>query len=306
MVNRNISHGESPNVGTQTLSIVKRLRRTFGLYYVLANKYQNYSRSSMNISVVIIAKNEENKIADCIASVKFVKEVLVVVDTESTDKTGEIARSLGATVILNSWEGYGAQKNFGASKASQNWILFLDADERVSKELQNSIIQMPEKPEHEAYWITIEDIFFGRHMKYLVGHNPRLVKKGAALWSNKKVHEQLVYTNTNASVKYKDSLSGELVTPIIHESYKTISAYLKKMHVYTTLDAQDMEKTGTHRSGRRVQKTILLPYVLAFRQAIKLLFYKKGILDGWQGVVWSVLSAYYEFEMGKKYLRRGI
>ena len=89
---------------------------------------------------------------------------------------------------------------------------------------------------------------------------------------------------------------------IIHESYTTIAAYLKKMHVYTTLDAQDMHNRGTHRSGRVVKKSFIIPYTLGIRQAIKLLFYKKGMLDGWQGVVWSILSAYYEFKMGRKYL----
>jgi len=256
----------------------------------------------MKISVVIIAKNEEKVIADCITSVKFAQEVLVVMDTSSTDKTSEIATSLGATVISNTWSGYGTQKNFGASNAKESWILFLDADERVSKELQTTIQHMPESSEHDVYWITVEDIFLGRHMKHLKGHNPRLVKKGSATWSNKKVHEQLVYTNNGMTVTYKDGVSGEIQQPIIHQSFTTISAYIKKMHVYTTLDAQDMHERGTHRSGKIVRKTIMLPYKLAFRQAIKLLFYKKGILDSWQGITWSFLSAYYEFEMGKKYL----
>lgn len=254
----------------------------------------------MNISVVIITKNEEQKIADCIASVSFAKEVLII-DAESTDKTAEIARSLGTTVISNPWEGYGKQKNLGMSKASSTWVLFLDADERVSKALQAVIMQLPEQPEQEIYWITIEDIFLGKRMKHLSGHNPRLVKKGAAQWSDKKVHEQLKYAANHTAVKYKDSISGELQAPIIHESYTTIAAYLKKMHIYTTLDAQDMNERGVHRSGRKVNKSFILPYILAFRQLIKLLLYKKGILDGWQGVVWSMLSAYYEFEMGNKY-----
>lgn len=255
----------------------------------------------MNLSVVIIAKNEEKVIADCIASVSFAKEVLVI-DAESTDKTAEIAASLGATVITRPWHGYGDQKNFGATTATQNWILFLDADERVSEELKTTLTRMPETPEHDIYWITVEDIFLGRRMKHLIGHNPRLVKKGSASWSTKKVHEQLIYTGGVKAVHYKDGIAGEIEDPIIHQSYTTIAAYLKKMHRYTTLDAQDMKEMGHHRSGRPIRKTFILPYKLALRQAIKLLVYRKGILDGWQGIVWSILSAYYEFEMGKKYL----
>lgn len=255
----------------------------------------------MNLSVVIIAKNEEKVIADCIASAAFAHEVIVI-DAESTDNTSAIAASLGATVIPHSWQGYGEQKNFGASKTTQNWILFLDADERISPELKVALLAMPEKSEHTIYWITVEDIFLGRRMKHLIGHNPRLVQKGFASWSNKKVHEQLLYAKNNTPVKYKDHLSGELETPIIHQSYNSISAYLTKMHRYTTLDAEDMHERSAHRSGRAVEKSFTLPYTLAFRQLGKLLIYRKGILDGWQGIVWSILSAYYEFEMGKKYL----
>lgn len=256
----------------------------------------------MNISVVIIANNEEGKIADCLASVQFAQQVVVVMDSKSSDKTSDIARSYNATVVPHAWEGYGTQKNFGVSLATQNWILFLDADERVSKELQNTIQHMSESAQHNVYWITVEDIFLGRRMKHLKGHNPRLVKKGLAVWNTNEVHEQVVYVNNNTTAKYKDGVSGEIEEPIIHQSYTTISDYLQKMHTYTTLDAQNMQKHNTHRSGRTVRKTFVLPYSLAIRQLGKLLFYKKGILDGWQGIVWSCLSAYYEFEMGQKYL----
>lgn len=255
----------------------------------------------MKLSVVIIAKNEEKVIAECIASVAFAHEVIVI-DAESTDKTVEVATSAGATVISHPWQGYGEQKNFGASKVTSRWVLFLDADERVSKELQTVLEEMPEDSAQNVYWITIEDIFLSRRMKHLIGHNPRLVKKGAASWSNKKVHEQLIYAETNKPVRYKDGISGDIQEPIIHQSYTTISAYLKKMHTYTTLDAHDMREMGHHRSGRPIRKNFLLPYKLAFRQAVKLLVYRRGILDGWQGITWSLLSAYYEFEMAKKYL----
>lgn len=255
----------------------------------------------MNISVVIIAKNEADAIADCIASVSFAKEVIVI-DAQSTDATRDIATKLGAKVITHPWQGYGEQKNFGASHATENWILFLDADERVSPELAQQIKTMPEESPHAVYWITIEDIFLGKHMEHLKGHNPRLVQRGKAKWSNKKVHEQLIYADTGTFLAYKDGISGDINQPIIHSSYKTVAAYLTKMHRYTSLDAQDMHERGIHRSGRKVQKSFFTPYVLAFRQLIKLLFYRKGILDGWQGITWCALSSYYEFEMGMKYV----
>ncbi len=255
----------------------------------------------MNLSVVIIAKNEENVIGEAIKSASFAQEVIVV-DSHSTDRTLDIAKQHGAKVFQKRWEGYGAQKNYGMEQATSETILFLDADERISPELQQLLLNTNEPIAKDVYWITVEDIFLGRRMKHLVGHNPRLVKKGAASWTNKRVHEQLVYTKTETPVHYKDGISGNIEEPIVHHSHVTISSYLKKMHRYTTLDAKDMKENKVHRSGRSISQSIFLPYVLALRQLVKLLFYRKGILDGWQGIVWSFLSAYYEFEMGMKYL----
>ncbi len=255
----------------------------------------------MKLSVIIIAKNEEAVIADAISSASFAYEVIVI-DANSVDQTRAIAIKHGAKVIEKSWEGYGKQKNFGISKAAGDALFFLDADERISPELQESLIRILENMDKDVYWITIEDIFLGKKMPHLAGHNPRFIKKGTASWTDKNVHEQLVYASTGTVVQYKDGISGEIESPIIHYSHQTIASYLKKMHQYTTLDAQDMEKNSVHRSGKSVRKSPFLPYKLASKQFIKLLIYKKGILDGVQGIIWSGLSAYYEYEMAKKYL----
>lgn len=252
------------------------------------------------ISGIIITKNEEKNIADCIASLSFCDEVIVV-DAQSTDQTREIAHAHGAKVILQSFLGYGEQKNVGIDASRHNWLVFLDADERISAELQKEIQRIVEQPQYSVYWITIQDIFLGKQLVHLVGHNPRLVHKEDARWNKNPVHEQLVYTDTGNIVQYKDGISGEITAPIIHHSYNNISSYLQKMHQYTSLDAQHMQQTGKHRSGKGIKNSWVLPYVLGFRQFIKLLIYRKGILDGLQGIVWSVLSAYYEIEMGRKY-----
>ena len=258
-------------------------------------------KNKLPLSVVIITKNEANNIAESITSAQFAQEILVI-DAFSTDATAEIAQSHGAKVLCNKWHGYGTQKNFGAQHAAHNWILFLDADERVSPELQRILPDVITRAEYSVYWITLEDIFLGKRMKHLVGHNPRLIQKIQAHWNTAHVHEQMLYADTNIPAQYKDGMSGEIQESIIHQSYTSISAYLKKMHRYTSLDAEEMHKTSTHRSGRAVTKNPLLPIYLAFRQFGKLLLYRKGILDGWQGVVWCALSAYYELEMGNKYL----
>lgn len=252
------------------------------------------------ISAIIITKNEEKNIADCICSLSFVQEIIVV-DSQSEDHTREIAQSLGAIVLNENWQGYGNHKNIGIKASKHELLLFLDADERISPELREEILKIDVSPEHPVYWITVEDIFLGKRLRHLVGHNPRLVQKNTAIWNKNPVHEQLLYTDTQHIVKYKDGRSGEITTPIIHHSHETVASYLQKMHRYTSLDARRMRQTGTHRSGRSIKDSILLPYTLGLRQFVKLLVYKKGMLDGWQGVAWCVLSAYYEFEMGKKY-----
>ncbi len=252
------------------------------------------------ISAIIITKNEENNIADCIASLSFVQEIIVV-DSRSEDRTREIAQSLGAIVLNEDWQGYGNHKNIGIQASKYNLLLFIDADERVSPDLQQEVIKIDQASQYPVYWITVEDIFLRRRLRHLVGHNPRLVQKNTAIWNKNPVHEQLLYTDTKEIVKYKDKRSGEITTPIIHHSHETIASYLQKMHRYTSLDARRMRQTGAHRSGREIRNSWLLPYMLGVRQCIKLLVYRKGILDGWQGVAWCVLSAYYEFEMGKKY-----
>lgn len=252
------------------------------------------------ISAIIITKNEEKNIADCIASLSFCDETIVV-DSMSTDRTREIAKEKGAVVLNEKWNGYGNHKNIGIAASRHNLLVFLDADERISPELKQEIITINQSPTHPVYWVTVEDIFLGRRLRHLVGHNPRLLQKNAATWNANPVHEQLVYADTKEIVKYKDGRSSEITAPIIHHSHETVVSYLTKMHRYTSLDAQKMQSTGTHRSGRKITNSWLLPYMLGLRQFAKLLIYRKGILDGWQGVAWCVLSAYYEFEMGKKY-----
>lgn len=252
------------------------------------------------ISAIIITKNEEKNIADCINSLAFCDEIIVV-DSQSTDRTREIARSLRAVVLNKDWQGYGNHKNIGAQAATHNWLLFLDADERISFELQKEILVIIKKPIYPVYWITVEDIFLEKQLKHLIGHNPRLIQKGKAVWNNNPVHEQLTYETTKEIVHYKDGVSGEITAPIIHHSHESVSSYIRKMHRYTSLDAEQMREKGIHRSGRDIKNSWLLPYRLGIRQLIKLLLYRKGILDGWQGIAWCVLSAYYEFEMGIKY-----
>ena len=262
----------------------------------------------MQLSAIIIAKDEEKDIARAIRSVQFADEVLVI-DAESTDKTREVAEQAGARVIINPWPGYGAQKNFGREQARGEWLLYIDADEEVSADLAAALVRTIKNPQQDFYWLRLITVFLGKPLLHLYGHNPRLFRKSAGKWTDAKVHEQVISVVSSKQqavgnedvVKLGDNKSTVLTEPLWHYSHATVKSYLEKMHRYTTLDAEQMFRTGKHRSGTVVEPAALLPWYLAAKQFSKMYFYKKGFLDGSAGLIWCVLSAYYEWEMGYKY-----
>lgn len=253
----------------------------------------------MKLSTVTITKNEAANIRRCLESVRFADEN-VVVDSGSTDETVKIASGLGARMIHHEWKGYGPQKNVGLSRAEGEWVLFIDADEEVTAGLAREIGVAVNSSATEFYWLRVVTVFLGKPLRHLFGHNPRLFRKAAGCWNNAFVHEQ-VETLAGEAVKLGDQRSLILKNPLLHHSHASIRSYLESMHRYTTLDAEEMAKTRKHRSGRSVVNSRWLPAWLASRQFIKLLFYRRGILDGWQGWVWCALSAYYEWEMAIKF-----
>ncbi len=262
----------------------------------------------MLISAIVITKNEEKNIARCLQSLAFADE-RIVVDAESSDATVTIAQEHGATVFIRPWTGYGPQKNFGASNARGEWLLFIDADEEVPAALAQEIFETLKNPTVDFYWLKIVTVFLGRPLQHLYGHNPRLFRKKAGQWTHDHVHEQVERAPAPAAtdefrlIKLDDRFSKVLTIPLLHHSHPTLASYLKKMHHYTSLDAQRMKASGHHRSGRIVQPNWWLPWHLAFRQTLKLALYRRGLLDGWAGMKWCVLSGYYEYEMAQKYLK---
>jgi glycosyltransferase involved in cell wall biosynthesis len=255
----------------------------------------------MNLSAIITAKNEEDVIKRCLDSVSFADETIVIIDNGSTDNTFQLATNHGAKVFKNTWPGFGGQKNFGLNKAQGDWLLFIDADEEVSPELKEKIITVINNPKKDFYWLHIVTIFLKHPLTHLYGHNPRLFKKEAGLWTNTKVHEQVILKNEQV-LKLGDEHSQVIEPPLLHHSHLTIKSYLKTMHTYTTLDAQQMNQTNHHRSGKPVKPSFFLPYYLSFKQFFKLFYYRRGFLDGYAGFVWCFLSSYYEYEMTMKYL----
>ena len=265
----------------------------------------------MKLSAIIITKNEEKNIARAIRSVQFADEVIVI-DAESTDTTRTIAEQAGAKVLVNPWPGYGAQKNFGRDHARGEWLLYIDADEEVSTDLAAAIERTIKNPQRDFYWLRLITVFLGRPLLHLYGHNPRFFRKSAGRWTDAKVHEQVERLSAPSRedpagrrgiLSLGDKHSEILTEPLWHYSHTTVKSYLDKMHQYTTLDAEQMVRTGKHRSGTSMEPAVLLPWYLAVKQFVKMYFYKQGFLDGSAGLIWCALSAYYEWEMGYKFLQ---
>ena len=188
------------------------------------------------LSVIIIAKNESENIAECIKSASFANEVIVL-DSGSSDNTVPLAKKLGAKVFNRPWKGYGQHKNMAIQLAKHEWIFSLDADERISPALKQEILKVINRPDFNVYDVPRRSLFVSRFIKHS-GWQPdrtkRLFKKGSAKFSEHHVHEHL-------ESKYE---IGHLLQPLIHYSYRDFETVLKKINVYSSLGARDLKRKG--------------------------------------------------------------
>ncbi|MBI5573996.1 MAG: glycosyltransferase family 2 protein [Elusimicrobia bacterium] len=232
------------------------------------------------ISAIIITKNEEYNLPRCLESVKWADEIIVV-DSGSTDSTIEIARRFGAKVFENQWQGYGAQKNFAIDKATNDWILSIDADEEVSPELQEEIKKVIQNPgNYAAFKIPRKLIFQGKFLRWgscYPNYQIRLFHKGKAKFNLDFVHEKLVV----------DGKIGLLKGSLLHYSYKDLSDYFDRFNCYTTLDAQKRFSKG--------KKFYFWYYIQPLLRFFNMYFLRLGLLDGLQGFIWAVLCSFYNF-----------
>ena len=234
------------------------------------------------LSVIVITKNEESNIRECLTSVCWAEEI-VLVDGGSEDQTVELARSLGAKVFERPWDGYGAAKNYALSHCTGEWILWLDADERVTEELANEISQRLRSNDtrFNGFQIARRAYFLGRWMKHsgwYPGYVLRLFRKGTGRFSERKVHEQLVV----------EGEIGRLKFDLLHFTDPNLFHYFEKFNRYSSLAAEEL---GEH--GQRfdfLQLLVRPPWVF-----FKMYLIRAGFLDGMQGFILSVLSACYVF-----------
>lgn len=283
----------------------------------------------MRLSAVTITKNEAERLPRALQSVQGLADEIIVVDAESTDRTVEIARAFNARVLVNPWRGYGPQKNVGLRAATGDWVLFLDADEVVTKDLATEIYSaitrgpLPQAPTRRpdahgwelsaprptVYFVRIITTFLGKPLLHLWGTNPRLLRRAAAAWDKREIHEQVVRAD-GSTVCLGDPDVRLLNAPLNHPShYDTLSAYLERRARYTTRDAEEMCKTGRDRIGKPIGHPDASPFARqrflferALKQFARLFLKKRGFLDGWQGWLWCWLSAEYEYVVARKFL----
>ncbi|HWR82804.1 MAG TPA: glycosyltransferase family 2 protein [Candidatus Deferrimicrobium sp.] len=231
----------------------------------------------MNLSVVIITKNEEVNIGRCLEAVKWADEI-VVVDSQSTDRTLEIAGAFGARTFASPWKGYGQAKREGVNLARGRWILSVDADEVVSAELSEQIRRVVNEPSRfTGYHICRKTNFLGRwilHGGWYPDRVLRLFVKANGNFTEAAVHEQVVLNGE----------AGHLGGELLHYSYPSLEKYLQKSNRYTTLGAQE-----AWRSGKRSHwwDMVVRPPVAFVKHYIS----RQGFRDGWEGLIIAVMSA---------------
>lgn len=239
----------------------------------------------MLLSAVLIVKDEHKNIRDCLEGLSFCDEIIVV-DSGSADDTRAIAEAMGAKVYSHPFVNFASQKNFGIEKASGDWVLLVDADERVSEALACEIKKTLSKPSADQFFFLRENKLFGRWMRYGINKNDlqlRLARRGSARFRG-LVHERIIPTGKKIALK----------NPLMHYSTESISGYMKKLNVYTSLEAGELKRRGAKASF--FQMVWRPPAVFLHR-----IFWLQGMLDGMEGFFYGLLGAYYEFIRRVKY-----
>ena len=233
----------------------------------------------MPLSVIIITRNESANIVACLESVAFADEVIVL-DGQSTDDTVSLARNSGAKVLIaESWDGFGPQKNKALSYASHDWVLSLDADERVSNDLAIEIQRVLSQPQHTLYDIPRLTNFCGQwihHCGWRPDRVARLFQKHTARFSDDVVHEKLISTNQHARGKLQHSL--------LHYSYPSAQSYWRKLQLYSQAWAAQKFAQGHTTTMSRAVSSGLVAFIKSY-------IFRLGFLDGAMGLAVCIMQA---------------
>lgn len=241
------------------------------------------------LSVAIITLNAASQLEACLQSVRFADDI-VVVDSGSTDGTPALAERCGARVVQQDWLGFGPQKQFAVEAARHDWVLCLDADERVTPELQAAIENALKSPSTAAFQFPRCNRFLGRYLRHGEGYpdwSLRLFDRRQARWSTDAVHEKV---ETQARI-------GKLNGDLLHDSAESLATYLTKQNRYTTLAAEMALAAGKRASFGRIAFSPLVRFV-------KFYFIRQGFRDGLPGLIHIAIGCFNSFTKYSKMLER--
>ena len=234
------------------------------------------------ISACIISFNEEKKIEDCLKSLAGIADEIIVVDSNSTDNTVAIAQKYTDRIILQDFLGFIEQKNFAVQQAENDWVLSLDCDERLSPELQDAITAIKGTIEQaDAYRMPRKTFYIYRWLNHCwyPDLKIRLFNKNTAYWGGTNPHDHIVISSSNIV-----QLPGD----IYHYSFDSISDHIKTIDKFTEIGADELVRKNR-------SFNILSPFTHSIWTFLKLYIFKRGFMDGFAGIVVSVLSAMHVF-----------
>ncbi len=233
------------------------------------------------LSVCIVAMNEADRIADCLRSADFADE-WIVIDSHSTDATREVAAELGARVIERDWPGHVAQKNFAIDQAAHDWVLCLDADERVSPELRAAVLAaLEESDPPNGFECARRTLYLGRwirHGGWYPDRKLRLFRRSCGRWGGVDPHDRVAV----------EGAVGRLRGDLLHHSYRSLSDHLRTIDSFTTIAAREK-----HARGRRASVVDLT--LRPLWKFLRMYVLKAGFRDGLPGFVVAVTGSFYVF-----------
>ncbi len=232
------------------------------------------------LTVIIPCFNEEAAIEDCLTSVKFADEILVV-DSFSTDRTLEIARWHTDRILQHEFQSHGAQNNWALPHATHEWVLIVDADERVTPELAEEIRGILREPDCDGYWIRRRNFFLGkeiRHGTWGTDRVLRLFRRDKGRYEEKPVHSKVVLNGRD----------GHCREALLHYTYRSMDDWLRKVHRFSTGGAINARESGAQSSGWCM-------FSRACARVLKSYVFKCGFLDGTEGLIIAFMQGYVVF-----------
>ena len=236
-----------------------------------------------SISCAIVVFNEERNIRDCLESARWMDEI-VLVDAYSTDRTLELSKEYTERIFQRPWRGFGEQKNFAIGQASTDWVFILDADERITPELQseiNTVLTSRNLNGPVAYYVPRRNFYYGRWVKWggcYPDYQLRLFRRGVGRLNDEEPHNKFVFEGEAAYLK----------SPLNHYTERTIEDHFRKFQNFTSLAAKERLKTKQSVSWADLTMRPLSTFC-------KYYFARQGFRDGMQGLLVSTFASMYTF-----------